>query len=275
VTATVSPAQTLTAGYRYDPFGRTLGSVGAQASANPMRFSSKPMLVDRSSESLSLYYYGYRFYDAQIQRWLNRDPIVEHGGLNVYIFVSNSPVALHDYLGLRAECGECGPDVTSMMYSTLGDIASTFAGESARGRAYACRSLAISHAWWSWDIRWLKNWPPGLGANSDPCRRHVIYQNKCVSPDELHYMMFGLMVKLCSYLGQVDINAAGTALFLRALVTSDTLDNVGTKIAFMEHGCYDSQLPDWVARNGCSSSSVQGRRPTRIEDWVWFGLKWD
>jgi RHS repeat-associated protein len=101
VTATVSPAQTLTAGYRYDPFGRTLGSVGAQASANPMRFSSKPMLVDRSSESLSLYYYGYRFYDAQIQRWLNRDPSGESDGLNVYRYSRHSPLTRIDPFGLR------------------------------------------------------------------------------------------------------------------------------------------------------------------------------
>jgi RHS repeat-associated protein len=124
VTAMVSPAQALTAGYRYDPFGRTLGSVGAQASANPMRFSSKPLLVDRASESLSLYYYGYRFYEPQIQRWLNRDPLGDRAflqsvilrryvpgfviersdeGANLFRFARNTPVIVLDPFGLS--CG--------------------------------------------------------------------------------------------------------------------------------------------------------------------------
>jgi RHS repeat-associated protein len=116
----LSPAQTLTAGYRYDPFGRTLGSVGTQASANPMRFSSKPLLVDRSSESLSLYYYGYRFYEPQIQRWPNRDPLGEPGfevfrqgvinplgdGPNRYSFLDNDPVNFVDVVGLEKLCCE-------------------------------------------------------------------------------------------------------------------------------------------------------------------------
>ncbi len=39
----------------------------------------------------SLSYYGYRFYDPNNQRWLNRDPIEERGGYNLYAFVDNNP----------------------------------------------------------------------------------------------------------------------------------------------------------------------------------------
>lgn len=47
-----------------------------------------------------LYYYGYRYYSAQLGRWLNRDPKQEDGGVNLYYFTSNSPTNLIDNLGL-------------------------------------------------------------------------------------------------------------------------------------------------------------------------------
>jgi len=43
-----------------------------------------------------LYYYGYRFYSTVLMRWLNRDPIEEKGGLNLYGFCGNNPVARYD-----------------------------------------------------------------------------------------------------------------------------------------------------------------------------------
>ena len=57
--------------YRYDPFGRTIGSVATGlATANTYRFSSKEWCG-----TSALYYYSYRFYDPAVQRWLNRDPL--------------------------------------------------------------------------------------------------------------------------------------------------------------------------------------------------------
>lgn len=32
------------------------------------------------------------FYDSQAQRWVNRDPIGENGGINLYGFVHNNSV---------------------------------------------------------------------------------------------------------------------------------------------------------------------------------------
>ena len=45
-------------------------------------------------------YYGYRYYHPQTGRWINRDPIEEAGGLNLYGFVNNDGVNFWDYLGL-------------------------------------------------------------------------------------------------------------------------------------------------------------------------------
>lgn len=62
--------QNLAASYRYDPFGNTTASSGAQAGANLYRFSSKEINVNGG-----IYNYGYRFYEPNLQRWPNQDPL--------------------------------------------------------------------------------------------------------------------------------------------------------------------------------------------------------
>ncbi|MDF2441476.1 MAG: hypothetical protein JWN98_2460, partial [Abditibacteriota bacterium] len=78
-------AKAVVAEYRYDAFGNTLSATGAQASSNRYRFSTK----EQHTVS-GLYDYGYRFYSPGLGRWLNRDPIEETGGLNLYGFVGNN-----------------------------------------------------------------------------------------------------------------------------------------------------------------------------------------
>ena len=46
-----------------------------------------------------MFFYGFRYYDPETGRWLNRDPIEEAGGLNLYAMVGNDPVNYLDYLG--------------------------------------------------------------------------------------------------------------------------------------------------------------------------------
>ena len=43
--------------------------------------------------------YGYRYYYPETGRWLNRDPIGEEGGLNLYGFVNNDGVNKWDVMG--------------------------------------------------------------------------------------------------------------------------------------------------------------------------------
>jgi hypothetical protein len=40
------------------------------------------------------------YYDPGVQRWINRDPIEEEGGLNLYGVVANDPIGSTDSLGL-------------------------------------------------------------------------------------------------------------------------------------------------------------------------------
>ena len=61
----------------------------------PFRFSTK-----RYDGKLGLNYYGYRLYNPAIERWMNRDPLGEEGGNNLYGLVQNDPVNFFASWGL-------------------------------------------------------------------------------------------------------------------------------------------------------------------------------
>jgi RHS repeat-associated protein len=61
------------------------------------------------------YNYGYRFYVPLLGRWINRDPITERGGRNLFRFARNCGINIVDLLGLdppSAGNGCCGPQMT-------------------------------------------------------------------------------------------------------------------------------------------------------------------
>jgi len=95
VTALLDSNQYVVGRYLYDPFGRQLGKWGTMAEVNKYRFASKEF-----DYRAGLYYFGRRFYDPGLQRWLNRDPIQEYGGINLYGFIDNNPISFVDSLGL-------------------------------------------------------------------------------------------------------------------------------------------------------------------------------
>src|SRR5208283_1670844 len=74
VTALVNTQQMVVARYLYDPYGNILAQSGILAAANLYRFSSKEAHLNSG-----LVYYLYRYYDPNLQRWVNRDPIGEVG----------------------------------------------------------------------------------------------------------------------------------------------------------------------------------------------------
>jgi len=84
------------ANYEYDPFGQTIRATGLMARYNPFRFSTK-----YQEDESDFAYYGYRHLNPSTGRWLNRDPIGEQGGKNVYQLVKSNPVNLFDGLGLK------------------------------------------------------------------------------------------------------------------------------------------------------------------------------
>jgi RHS repeat-associated protein len=82
--------------YEYGPFGEPLRATGPMANANPLRFSTK--YCDEETGSV---YYGYRYYQPQTGRWLNRDPIEEADSDNLYAFSMNDGINFVDMDGLR------------------------------------------------------------------------------------------------------------------------------------------------------------------------------
>ncbi|MEZ5329020.1 MAG: RHS repeat-associated core domain-containing protein [Verrucomicrobiales bacterium] len=63
-----------------------------------MYFFRVPSTKFRDEES-GLLYYGFRFYNSTVGRWISRDPVAERGGLNLYGFVNNQPTVQIDVLG--------------------------------------------------------------------------------------------------------------------------------------------------------------------------------
>jgi RHS repeat-associated protein len=90
--------------FEYSPYGELLAVDATAASgisqANPTAIC--PMLFSTKyyDAEVGLYYYGYRYYEPGVGKWINRDPIAEEGGLNLYAFCGNDPVNEVDPLGL-------------------------------------------------------------------------------------------------------------------------------------------------------------------------------
>ena len=82
----------ITAHYEYDAFGSVIKKTGS--GEYRYQFSTKPF-----DSITGLNYYNYRLYDPVLGRWINRDPIEEQGGLNLYNFVGNDGVYKVDFLG--------------------------------------------------------------------------------------------------------------------------------------------------------------------------------
>jgi len=65
---------------------------------NPWRYAEK-----RLDKETGLLYFGYRYYDPQVGRWVTPDPIGTLDGPNPYAYIHNNPLNCFDRLGLATE----------------------------------------------------------------------------------------------------------------------------------------------------------------------------
>ncbi len=84
---------TIQARYDYDPYGRRAKISGGLDA--DFAFTG-----DYYHAPSGLYLTLYRAYDSDWGRWLNRDPLTEGAGLNLYTYVGNNPINAVDQLGL-------------------------------------------------------------------------------------------------------------------------------------------------------------------------------
>jgi RHS repeat-associated protein len=96
--------------YRYSAYGEEeiLNDRGRTVSdssvGNPWRFKGK-----RVDKEVGLIYFGYRYYDPQIGRWISPDPMGTIDGPNMYAFVRNNPIKYVDYFGFNSQLDpNCG-----------------------------------------------------------------------------------------------------------------------------------------------------------------------
>jgi RHS repeat-associated protein len=78
-----------------DPAGTTVRTVSSYG--NPYTFTGR-----RLDDETGLYYYRARYYDAELGRFVSRDPVTYAAGdLNLYRYVGNKPTSRLDPMGLR------------------------------------------------------------------------------------------------------------------------------------------------------------------------------
>lgn len=78
--------------YSYDPFGNT--TVSGEISDNPFQYTG------RENDGTGLYYYRFRYYSPEFQRFISEDPIRFGGGINFFAYVKNNPIMSIDPFGL-------------------------------------------------------------------------------------------------------------------------------------------------------------------------------
>ena len=96
VTSIFDGQQKQQARYEYAPFGSPITEEGDMARENKFRFS-----CEFSDDELGLVYYNYRHLNPADGRWINRDPIAEQGGWNLYGFIDNRVINCIDILGKK------------------------------------------------------------------------------------------------------------------------------------------------------------------------------
>jgi len=130
--------QNVLARYVYEPFGRVFSMSGPLATDNLYRFSTKEFHA-----ASSLAYYLRRYYDANLETWVNRDPIEEETDFHLYRFVYNNPVNHVDAEGLQTT-GIATPGLAGVLMDEAAIEAAKIATAKAAARAAALAALATS-----------------------------------------------------------------------------------------------------------------------------------
>ena len=204
----------VTAEYEYGPFGEVVRKTGAMADENPFRFSTKY----EEAES-GLLYYGYRFYNAGVGRWVNRDPrldaafsegasgTVPFGELDFdYVFNRNNALIVTDYLGLFEQCENCGTEAGAYFTYALGKAKREFEEHKKKLHPFFYYNSNCNR------FKWIVKWDFGLEllfeedqgnidnripCGTGKCDKTVRVFGTCHHANSVNYALFGLMSAKC------------------------------------------------------------------------------
>lgn len=114
ITRYIGEDGSVVAQFTYDPYGNVLEQAGAAADFLRFRFSTK-----YTDSEVGIVSYLMRFYKPSNGRWLNRDPIGESGGENLYAFCKNNPVFNVDINGENIRVEQSGTQITVVLNITI------------------------------------------------------------------------------------------------------------------------------------------------------------
>jgi len=86
--------------YEYDPFGAVkvfdalFNPLAGSAIGNAKYFTGRDLDMETGK-----YYFRARHYDAELGRFMQRDPVMFDGGLNLYTYIYNNPLTFTDPMG--------------------------------------------------------------------------------------------------------------------------------------------------------------------------------
>ncbi|TWT45283.1 tRNA3(Ser)-specific nuclease WapA precursor [Phycisphaerae bacterium RAS1] len=142
-----SASSSIKAHYEYDPYGGLVASSGTYADTNTYRFSTKPW-----DDETGLGYWGYRYYDPWLGRWISRDPAAdrlpndEPGYIALaahqYKAMSNANVNLIDAIGLMS----MAPTTCSVSLDSFNS--SWGEGSAPGGGKFRHGALRVTPDWW-------------------------------------------------------------------------------------------------------------------------------
>ena len=212
----------LVASYEYDPYGDIVDQDGAYADANPFRFSTKYW-----DDETGLGYWGRRYYNPRLGRWMSRDPKSEDGGLNLYACCRNRPTILTDAIGLmppggyppymewpkepaESKSGCCGPDITRALEHTLSRFEGHFNVLSEKEKYALCTQMISPRTGdkHGWDIEELMKWGQegghetfnklqAKGCGTGDCAGSVKVNGQCHRAADVNYLLWGKAFRLC------------------------------------------------------------------------------
>jgi RHS repeat-associated protein len=154
IAAMTDASQNITHKYAYAPYGQVLAKT--EADANPFRYIGQLGVMD---EDNGLLFMRARYYDTDLARFINKDPIGMKGGLNLYAYANGNPMVNVDPEGTWFKEAV---DVASNTVASVGDVADVLGNQKlASWNGFkAAEFISFANNTLSWTTKLMTNKAP-------------------------------------------------------------------------------------------------------------------